>query len=77
MLPSTREIPVARFSIFRANVIGIAQATAFRTGSGQRIQGRQMGVGIQEVEDVWRQLKKGEKLNKDSDYWFERRSEED
>lgn len=59
------------------NVIGIAQATAFRTGSGQRIQGRQMAVGIQEVEDVWRQLKNGEKLNRNSDYWFERRSEED
>lgn len=61
----------------QGNVIGIAQATAFRTGSGQRIQGRQMAVGIQEVEDVWRQLKKGEKLNRNSDYWFERRSEED
>ena len=61
----------------QGNVIGIAQATAFRTGSGQRIQGRQMAVGVLEVEDVWRQLKKGEKLNQDSDYWFNRRWEEE
>ena len=61
----------------QGNVIGIAQATAFRTGSGQRIQGRQMAVSVQEVEEVWEQLKDGEKLNQDSDYWFFRRSEED
>ena len=59
------------------NVIGISQATAFRTGSGQRVQGRQMAVGILEVQDVWEQLKDGEKLNQDSDYWFFRRLEED
>ena len=59
------------------NVIGISQATEFRTVSGQRVQGRQMAVGILEVQDVWEQLKDGEKLNQDSDYWFFRRSEED
>lgn len=61
----------------QGNVIGIAQATAFRTGSGQRVQGRQMAVSVLEVEDVWRQLKKGERVNQDSDYWFMRRWEED
>ena len=56
------------------NVIGIAQATVIRTGS-QRIQGRQLAVGIREVEAVWEQLKRNERLNQGSDYWIHRRFE--
>ena len=44
------------------NVLGIAQATVLGTGS-QRIQGRQLAVGIREVEAVWEQLKRNERLN--------------
>ena len=56
------------------NVIGIAQATVIRSGS-QQIQGRQLAVGIREVEAVWEQLKRNERLNQGSDYWIYRRSE--
>ena len=57
------------------NVLGIAQAVQFRTSSGQRVQGRQLAVGIREVEAVWEQLKRNERLNQGSDYWIYRRSE--
>ena len=56
------------------NVLGIAQATVIRTGS-QRIQGRQLALGIREVEAVWEQLKRNERLNQGSDYWIYRRFE--
>ena len=56
------------------NVLGIAQATVLGAGS-QRIQGRQLAVGIREVEAVWEQLKRNERLNQGSDYWIYRRSE--
>ena len=57
------------------NVIGIAQATVLGSGS-RRIQGRQLAVGIREVEEVWEQLKNNERLNQGSDYWFYRRHED-
>ena len=56
------------------NVIGIAQASVIRSGS-KRIQGRQLAVGIREVEAVWEQLKRNERLNQGSDYWIYRRFE--
>ncbi len=58
------------------NVIGVAQATVTRSGS-TRIQGRQLAIGVREVEAVWERLKNNERLNQDSDYWIHRRFEED
>ena len=55
------------------NVIAIAQASNTHTSSAQRVQGRQMGVSIEEVERVWGQLKQGHRLNERLDYWFNRR----
>ena len=57
------------------NVIGIAHGTVLSSGS-RRIQGRQLALGIREVEDVWEQLKRNERLNQGSDYWIHRRFED-
>lgn len=56
------------------NVIGVAQASRTATHSGgQRVQGRQSGVSIKEVQEVWAQLKRGERMNAQLSYWFWRR----
>lgn len=57
----------------RGRVIGVAQASNSRTRTGQRVQGRQMGVVISEVEAVWERLKAGEHMNPNLSYWFYRR----
>lgn len=53
------------------NVVGIAQASQFTTRfGGSRVQGRQMGVEIEEVQEVWAKMKQGNHLNANMEYWF-------
>ena len=55
----------------QGEVVGVSQATRKGTASGsQRVQGQQIVLSISEVEKVWDQLKRGDRMNASEQYWW-------